>query len=179
MKSEKEILNLFIKNRNELIDKLDSGDINKNEFLEKNYELIEKLSMRPFLKIDTVDKSIYNYQYYNILAKYHNIKANEFKNRDKKKYKLSVNKKNNYYYEKDRIILNILELINYSNISAYYINMHSSRLNDNIYEIVVNDYDKIVLHSMNKDILQKLKEKSIFDKVRKKSIIDSYINNGI
>ncbi|QQK07489.1 DUF6648 family protein [Miniphocaeibacter halophilus] len=179
MKSERELLNLFIQKRNDLIDQLDKGKINKEVFLENNYALLDRLSMKPFLKIDTVEKGIYNYQYYNILAKYHNNLANKYKEKDKKRYKKEINKTNNYYYEKDRIILEILELVEYKNIDCYFIEMHSNRLNNNLFEIILNNYEKTILHSMNTDILNKLKRKGVFNNAVKKSKIDLYVNSGI
>lgn len=179
MKSENELLDLFMEKRNSIIDRLDRKEITKEEFLEENYFLLNRLSMKPFLKIDNISKGIYNYQYYNILAKYHGNLANDYKNRDKKKYKKEINKINNYYYEKDKIIIKILDIDNYENIESYYIKMHSTRLNNNLFEIVITNREKAIFHSMNIEILKKLKENKVFIEETKLSKIDEYVNSGI
>ncbi|WP_242491851.1 DUF6648 family protein [Miniphocaeibacter massiliensis] len=176
MMSEKEIIKSFIEKRNTLINKLDSKEIDKNEFLVLNYQMVDKLSMKPFLKIDTVEKGIYNYQYYNILAKYHNYRANDYKGKNKKKYNVEINKSSNYYSEKDKVTIEILRLINFENVESYYITMFSSRLKNNIFEIVLLDYEKAIFHSMNNIILQELKKNKVFSNIEKLSKIDSYVN---
>lgn len=178
MRSEADSLKRFIKKRNEIIEKLDKGVINKDEFLEENYILLNRLSMKPFLRIDTVEKGIYNYQYYNILAKYHNNLANENKGKNIKTYKREINKVNNYYYEKDRVVLDTLELMNYKDIESYYIELYSKRLKNSIFEIVLKNYEKAIFHSMNKKIADILIEKNILKNDIRQSKIHSYVNNG-
>ena len=132
--------------------------------------------MKSFLKLDTVEKGIYNYQYYNILAKYHNYAANEYKGKNKKKYSFELNKANNYYSEKDKTTMEILKLLKFENIESYYITMFSNRLKNNIFEIVLLDYEKAIFHSMNEKILKELKNNGVFSNIEKKSKIDSYVN---
>lgn len=179
MRSELESLNLFMEKRNLIIDKLDRKEITKEEFLIENYSLLNRLSMKPFLKIDNLSKGVYNYQYYNILAKYHGNLANNYKGKDKKKYKQEINKINNYYYEKDRIILQVLEIIKYKDIESYFIKMHSNRLNNSLFEIIITNKEKIIFHSMNEELLRKLKENNVFSDEVKLSKIDLYVNSGI
>ena len=178
MRSESESLKQFIKKRNEIIGKLDEGKISKDEFLEENYILLNRSSMKPFLKIDTVEKGIYNYQYYNILAKYHNGLANDSKGKNMKVYKREINKVNNYYYEKDKVVLETLKLMEYEEIEAYYIELYSKRLNNSIFEIVLLNYEKAIFHSMNKNIADILIEKNILKNDIRQSKINSYVNNG-
>lgn len=178
MRSEAESLRQFIIKRNEIIEKLDNGEISKDEFLEENYILLNRLSMKPFLKIDIVEKGIYNYQYYNILAKYHNNLANSSNGKNMKVYKREINKVNNYYYEKDRVVLETLELMNYEEIESYYIELYSKRLKNSIFEIVLINYEKAIFHSMNKDISNILTKKNILKNEIRQSKIHSYVNNG-
>lgn len=62
-------LETFNKWRKESIDLLTEKKICKNEFLEINYEYLVKLDLKPFSNISTVLEAVYNYQYYNIMAK--------------------------------------------------------------------------------------------------------------
>ena len=68
-------LETFFKKRNDLILELSEGKIDKISFLEKNYELIQNLNMKPLLNISTLEEGMYNYQYYNILAKFFKQKS--------------------------------------------------------------------------------------------------------
>ncbi len=176
MKSENEVIKLFIEKRNSLINELDNKKIDKDEILRRNYQMIDRLSMKPFLKIDTVEKGIYNYQYYNILAKYHNNSAGKYKGKNKKRYNREINKVSNYYSEKDKTTMEILKLVNFSDLEAYYISMFSTRLQNNMFEIVLFNYEKAIFHSMNPNILKELKSNGVFSNNERTSKIDSYVN---
>lgn len=180
MKSDREKLNDFILKRDEIINKLDNGEISKEYFLLENYNLIDLLSMKPYLTINSFEQGIYNYQYYNILAKYYNNEANNYKFNKKQqhKYKLFIGKCRNYYNEKDKVTDKIIELLNYENMEAYYIELQSARLQGKLYEINVKNYDKAIFHSMDDDIKNKLIKNSVFSKIAKKSVIDNYVNKG-
>ena len=41
----------------------------KREYLAKNYETVLNNDIGPFKNTDTVEKALYNYQYYNAMAK--------------------------------------------------------------------------------------------------------------
>ena len=97
-------LEVFFKKRNDLISELSQGKIDKISFLEKNYELIQNLNMKPLLNISSLEEGMYNYQYYNILAKFFKQKSQLYSNNKKKqkKYNENLMKSNNYYAEKDK-----------------------------------------------------------------------------
>ena len=80
-------LEIFFKRRNELIKELSIRKIDKLSFLEKNYELIQNLNMKPLLNISTLEEGMYNYQYYNILAKFFKQKSILYSNNKKKQKK--------------------------------------------------------------------------------------------
>lgn len=166
--------------RKESIDLLTDKKIGKNEFLEKNYEYLQKLDLKPFSSISSILEAIYNYQYYNIMAKRSNSLAFEIHNNPKKKrqYKMLINKRENFYCLKDKASLRLLELVEYDSIEAYFIKMKSKRLTGEIFEIVLKNHDKLILHSKNKDILKKLIENNCFDSEVKQSKIDSYVNKS-
>ncbi len=136
------------------------------------------MNLRPFLRIDNYEMGMYNYQYYNVLAKYFTMLANDVKDTRKHQryYNYYYNKGNNYYHEKDKAALDILEFLQYKGIEAYFINMESKSLNGKLFEIVLLDYKEAIFHSKSIPLLKKLKENGVFKEGQKTSIIDGYIN---
>ncbi|MCI7238316.1 MAG: DUF6648 family protein [Anaerococcus sp.] len=180
MNIEDSKLEIFEKWRKESIDLLDKAEISKDEFLSLNYDFFVKLGLKPFSKITTLSQAIFNYQYYNVMAKKSNLEAKAYLNSKKKKkyYNKLINDRENYYYLKDLATNRLLELLDYKNVDCYYINLKSKRLSGLIYEINVLDRDRLVLHSKNKKILEKLKEKKCFCEDERTSVIDSYVNKS-
>lgn len=174
-------LEIFFKRRNELIKELSIRKIDKLSFLEKNYELIQNLNMKPLLNISTLEEGMYNYQYYNILAKFFKQKSILYSNNKKKqkKYNENLMKSNNYYAEKDKYLLRMIDFLDENSTEAYFIDMNSKRLNNSLFEIVVKDVEFAIFHSMNIEILQKLKEKNIFIDEIRISKINDYVNTNI
>ena len=172
------IFETFFKRRSYLIKELENGNITKKQFLEHNYNLVRRANMRPFLRIDNYEMGMYNYQYYNVLAKYYKMLAKESKNskRSSRNYKDYINKGNNYYNEKDKATLGLLEFLEFKNMEAYYIDMNSRSLKGELFEIVLLDHEEAIFHSKSKKILDILKENKVFDNRLRKSKIDEYIN---
>lgn|SRR5690625_2879958 len=168
----------FFEQRSYLIFQFEGGEISKKEFLEQNYNLVRKTNIRPFLRIDSYEKGMFNYQYYNVLAKYHNMLAKETKNtrRHKRYYPYYLNKGNNYYHEKDKAALGLLKHLKFKGIEAYYIDVESRVLKDELYEIVLLDYKEAIFHSKSKWLLDILREEGVFIEGVKTSLIDEYIN---
>ncbi len=175
--SEKDKLNEFIKLRNKYIDLLNESKINKSEFNHKNNEIFSKINLRPFTVLDSFNKALYNYNYYNTKAK---LALEEFKMyrmaKNLKKAKLSENAKLNNYYLKDQAILAMVELEDSSKIEAYYVSMHSKNLKDQIFEIYFKDREKVILHTKNENVKNLLISKKCFSYEIRQSLIDSYIN---
>ena len=73
--NENEKLKLFETFRKESIDLLDESKIDKDSFLSNNLAYIENLDLKPFSTINNISQAIYNYQYYNLMAKKTNLKA--------------------------------------------------------------------------------------------------------
>lgn len=180
MNIEEKKLDLFENWRKESIDLLDESKIDKDEFLNLNYNFIKKLELKPFSHINTAKEAIYNYQYYNIMAKRSNFEARLCQNIKKKKknYNKLINDRENYYYLKDLATQRLLEIINYENLESYYISLKSKRLKGSIYEIHIMNMEKTVLHSKNRKLLEKLREKGVFCENARESIIDSYVNKS-
>lgn len=174
-------LEVFFKKRNDLISELSQGKIDKIAFLEKNYELIQNLNMKPLLNISSLEEGMYNYQYYNILAKFFKQKSQLYSNNKKKqkKYNENLMKSNNYYAEKDKYLFRMIDFLDKDSSEAYFIDMNSKRLNSSLFEIVVKDVEFAIFHSMNEKILEKLNEKNIFVNETRISKINDYVNTNI
>mgnify|MGYP006892961287 CR=1 FL=1 len=174
-------LEVFFKKRNDLISELSQGKIDKIAFLEKNYELIQNLNMKPLLNISSLEEGMYNYQYYNILAKFFKQKSQLYSNNKnkQKKYNENLMKSNNYYAEKDKYLFRMIDFLDKDSSEAYFIDMNSKRLNSSLFEIVVKDVEFAIFHSMNEKILEKLNEKNIFVNETRISKINDYVNTNI
>lgn len=177
---EKKKLNLFEDWRKESIDLLTEKKINKDEFLERNYLFLINLGLKPFSKIQELEEAIYNYQYYNIMAKIANTKAFKCQNFPKKKknHTKYINDRENYYYLKDVATLSLIDMVGFENIDAYFISLKSKRLTGQIFEIKVKNCDKLILHSKNKKILDRLRNNKAFCEEIRESLIDSYVNRS-
>lgn len=175
---KKGVFDKFFDQRSSLIMQFTNGDISKREFLEYNFDLVRKTNLKPFLRVDSYEKGMFNYQYYNVLAKYYNMLAKEIKNtkRHQKYYSYYYNKGNNYYHEKDRAALSLLRFLNFEGVEAYYIKVESKFLKDKLYEIVLLDYKEAIFHSKAQWLLDVLKEENVFIEDKKESLIDGYIN---
>ena len=173
-------LKSFEKFRKETIDLLDKELISKDEFLYRNLSYIERLDLKPFNRIDSIDKAIYNYQYYNLLAKKSNTDASKLLHNPKKKkaYLRCINQRENYYDLKDIATLKLIEMVGYDNVESYFIKLRSKRLQGIIFEIYISSLDKVILHSKNNNILNMLRQNEVFDEEVRPSLIDSYVNKS-
>ncbi len=166
-------LQKYFNYRQALIDQYIKGDMTKREYLERNLDAVLSLNIKPFRNVDTVDKALFNYQYYNAMAKDANINITGYSD---KEYEQILHEKSNYYYnQKDRATMRVLELLNYTNVRAYFIKVKSKYLKNRLFEIILEDTNT-VLHSSNEVILKRLKEENVFTDGVKRSVIDSYIN---
>lgn len=175
----KKVLDVFFAKRNELIDRLENNELNKKDFLLENYLLIENLNMKPFQVLNSIEKCMYNYQYYNVMAKYYRVKINNALNTKKQRRSAEVNKSkiSNYYIEKDKVILELLKLVDKENMIAYPVLINSSRIN-NLIEIVILNFERAILHSINDEVIKHLKIKGVFESTPRLSKIDNYVNSG-
>ena len=128
----------------------------------------------PFRKIDTVEKALYNYQYYNAMAK--RMKSiSTSASMDYERRKLYMERSNNYYKSKDYATMKVLELLNYKGIKAYPITVKSRFLKGRLIEIVIDEYS-MILHTANEAIRKRLIYENVFSGEKRKSLIDGYIN---
>lgn len=165
----------FLLNRNNLIQQYSKGDLSKEEFIEENYRCVTALNIKPFRKIDNVKKAIYNYQYYNVLAKYYQKKAHSLGKRHGAREDF-LELSNFFYSKKDNVSIKFLKLIDFRGVDAYYVKVKSPNLKKKLFEIVLKDYDNLILHSKNEVLLNMLIDEKVFSFEIRRSLVDSYIN---
>lgn len=168
----------FFKHRDSLIIQFKNGDISKREFLQLNFDFVQKMRVKPFDKIDSFEKGMYNYQYYNVLAKYYYMLGVDLKRegKDYKYFKNHINKANYYYNEKDKSTLKFLRYLEFKGMEAYFVKVQSKNLKDKLYEIVLLEYEYAIFHSKSRWLLKILREEGVFDEGKKLSLIDEYVN---
>lgn len=164
--------------RQALIEQYLKGDMTKREYLAQNFQAVLNLKDKPFKNVDSVDKGLFNYQFYNAMAKQAKSESQNYYNRE---IANSYIDKSNYYYGlKDKSTLKILELSDYQNTEAYFIKVKSkalkNKLKNKLFEIILHDKN-MILHSTSKVVLNKLKNEHVFIETTKKSLIDEYINH--
>ena len=156
----------YFKYRQNLIEQYIKGDMTKSEYLIENLNAVLSLKAEPFKKIDSVEKGLFNYQYFNALAKDVKMSASNSYEAEKADY---------YYNKKDQATLKVLELLDFRGVEAYPIQVKSKALKGKLFEIVLHDYN-MILHSTSELILKRLKDEYVFNEQKRKSIIDGYIN---
>lgn len=174
----KTTFDLFFEEREALIYMFSKGDISKKEFIEEHYYFIKRLNLKPFKRIDSFEKGIYNYQYYNAVAKYNKLCAKDKKLAEKhpELIKGLIENVKTAYREKDDSIRKLLRFLQYENMEAYFIKSKSDYLDNKLFEVVLNDYEGVIFHSINAGLREELKREGVFQEVRKKSRIDEYVN---
>ena len=110
----------FLQHRQSLLFQYKMGDLTKNEFIDENFYTIESLGIKPFKRVDNIKKAIYNYHYYNALAKFYYRQAKEFPKRSKQR-NTYLEQSDSYYYEKDKVTMTLLRLLDYENVDAYFV----------------------------------------------------------
>ncbi|GAB6087121.1 hypothetical protein JCM11672_23930 [Alkaliphilus crotonatoxidans] len=172
------IFQLFFKAKEGLIQQFKKGDISKKEYIEEGFLDIQRLNIKPFKRVDSFEKAIFNYQYYNTMAKYYYLKANEIKAYGKhmEKYKEFLGLVDDYYYKKDRATLRAIEVLEYWGVEAYYIQVSSKHLKHKLYEIIFHDHKEVILHSTSQWLLNRLQQEGIFKEGIKRSLIENYVN---
>jgi len=165
----------YFRYRQSLIDQYLKGDMTKKEYLQMNYNAVVHNDIGPFKYMDTIEKCLYNYQYYNALAK--EMKTISTENGMEYEMKKDYRWQSDYYYEKkDRATLKVLEMLDYRGVEAYFVKVKSKALKGKLYEIVCKDCYGMILHSTNEVILNKLREEGVFTEGTRTSLIDGYVN---
>ena len=151
----------YFKYRQGLIDQYVKGDMSKREYLSRNLDAVLALRDKPFNIVDSLEKGLFNYQYFNALAK-------ECKNTDPAK--------TDYFYsKKDKATLSVLRILDFQGVEAYFIRVRSPQLKGRLFEIIIREY-QMILHSASSLILDKLRNENVFREETRQSVIDGYIN---
>ncbi len=164
----------YFRYRQSLIDQYAKGDMTKREYLRRNYEAVVYGEIGPFQNMDTVEKALFNYQYYNALAK-ENKTISTSRDMDYELKQDYLEKSNYYYNKKDRATLTALRMLDYQGVQAYFVKVRSKYLKGRLYEIVIEE-ENIILHSTSPLILKCLREEGVFHEESRKSVIDEYVN---
>lgn len=169
----------FFENRDRLIVSHMNGEIDKKSFLELNYNYMISNKVKPFTSIDSFEKGMFNYQFYNVMAKYNKMIVKDIKESGKniEFYNKYLDDVKYFYDEKDKTIFRLLRFLKYNNVEAYFVSMESTALNGKLYEIVLKDYEFAVLHSCSEWMLSVLRKENVFLDQIQKSVIDYYVNN--
>lgn len=172
------IFDRLFRKRQKLIFLFKKGDISKREYIEETYAYLQETNAKPFKRVDNFNKAIYNYQFYNMMAKHCNLKAREIKryNKHPEIYQRYLRKVNYYYNRKDYSTLRAVEILEFFNVEAYYIRVSSSNLKDSLFEIIFSEHEDIILHSKSQWLLERLKVEGVFKDEVKKSLIANYVN---
>ncbi len=165
----------YFRYRQSLIDQYAKGDMNKQEYLQRNYEAVIYGGIGPFRNMDTVEKALFNYQYYNALAK--EMKSVSTSQHMEYELKQDYLEKSNYYYrKKDKATMTALQMLDYRGVEAYFVKVRSRFLKGKLFEIVMEE-SGMILHSTSPLLLQRLREEGVFHEESRKSVIDDYINH--
>ncbi len=165
----------FLQNRQSLIEQYKKGDLTKEEFIEANYVYINSSGIKPFKKIDNVKKAVFNYQYYNTIAKYYQKRAHELSSRYQSREDF-LELANHFYNKKDQVTEKLLKLLDFVGVKAYFVKVNSPNLKKKLFEIVLKDYENLILHSKSEVILNLLIRENVFSNEVRKSLVDNYIN---
>ncbi len=168
----------FLEQRDDLLIQFKQGDLNKREFIEANLATIDRMGLKPFTKIDSFEKGVYTYQYYNMMAKYTYLNAKDVykKGKHMKQYEQMIKEVDAFYRLKDDTTYKLLRFLEFENTEAYYIKVKSPFLKDKLFEIVITKPEQVILHSKNPWLRSKLEEYHVFLPGTKFSLADAYVN---
>ncbi len=171
MQSANELLSTFIARRTALIEKLVDGKLNKRSFLDANYELTKL--MRPYVDPDTPEECLYNYHYYNALAKVEKTRARlSSRVRFAKRFEDAAR---NYYCEKDKATMRMLDFFSSEIVHAYFVKTSSHLLHGKLVEILF-PMPYVIFHTCDRKIIKRLRDEKILRNIPLESAISTYIN---
>lgn len=145
------------------------------------------LSLNPI--VETIGKSlvksiadgIIKYNYLNTVSKKMLLDADLYEFRDGHMYKLLRREAHRCYEYKDAISLQLCRLVHAENymVEAYPIQLVSEHLDGEIFEILVNCGEKLIMHSMNSELRTWLTNQGLYDEKKRLSLISDYVNKKI
>lgn len=176
--SERKMLN----KRLQLIYRLTQGEIEKDEFIEANYEMA--MEYKPSTgRITGLADGILRYQYFNALAKKQMLDADLYEFRDLEKCLKIREGAYEYYRFKEQAASEMVDLMfdlgRQQEIECYKIEMNSEFLNGRLFEITMLPGERVVMHSMDDGLFSRLKAAGLADKSPRVSKIQGYVNKRI
>ncbi|SMP46439.1 DUF6648 family protein [Anoxynatronum buryatiense] len=164
--------------RESLIFQYKKGDLSKKEYIRESYDLLLRYEASPFQNVDSFDKAVFNYHYYNTMAKYIKMKADELRQKEKHQdlYRQMIQRKDRYYHQKDRTSWCAVKLLDFSGIEAYHIKVTSRFLKESLLEIIFFDHPEVVFHSRGKWLKEQLEKEGLFLDGTRRSVIEHYVN---
>lgn len=167
----------FYKNRDQLIDALEVGQIDKATYFEDSLAYLKAIGFKPGkIENQDFDHAVVHYQYYNLMAKFHFMEEEIKCFNQPKAAQKHHDMGHDFYIKKDQTTMRLLELCDYKGIKAYYIQMQSKALEGSLFEVVFLDESRIVLHSRDKRILYRLTSAGVFSDQIQESTIHEYVN---
>lgn len=172
------VLERFILGRDRLIDSLEAGELDKGAYLEAQYQALVELKAVPRKGgLGSFEEGLFNYQYYNVLAKRERIQSKDEEFRNPEASRKHRNQADRHYALKDRETVKILEWLNYQHVQAYFIETPARYLNGKLIEIVIDTYDRAVFHTADEGIINRLVRAGVFAEGVRPSVIQSYIES--
>lgn len=163
--------------RDQLIDQLEAGIIDKNQFLETSdaYFVQFDQPVQP-PAITSYSQGMYLYQYFNARAKME--KALYQKLKYKEPFEAVEHRKASdlAYKNKERITLKILQFYQFKGIEAYAISSDSKKLKHKLVEILLPDQPRGILHTLDSAVIEALNKHGVMDFRSRISKIDAYVN---
>lgn len=175
---DKEVLERFIAGRDRLIDGLEAGELDKSAYLEAQYQALMELGAAPRRgPLASIEEGLFNYQYYNVLAKRERIQSKDEEFRNPEASRKHRNQSDRHYALKDRETVKIMELLNYQHVQSYFIETPARYLNGKLIEIIIDTYDRAVFHTADEGIINRLVRAGVFSDEVRSSVIQSYIES--
>jgi len=171
-------LKVLCEKRMSLINELENGNLTKECFIQENYSIIKNIKDVDF-EVSSCNEGIVKYHYFNTLAKMKMMEADEIEFRDNYRSNTLKEEAYQYYIKKDKITLELLKLVDFKDVNAYYISLNSKSLFGSIYEIEFKELEKVVLHSRDRKIKYKLTQYGCFNDGVKESIVNEYVNTKV
>lgn len=162
--------------RDLLIDQLEDKSISKIQYIEENYERFVEGVKPPSTQIKSVEEGIVAYHYYNTKAKKMMMMGNDCYYRDPYQAKDYHDTAHDQYIKKDTVTLGVVELMDYKDMEAYFVTLASEDLHEELFEIVLTGYKRVIFHSKDKRLLNRLKKNGVFSDELRASKIDDYVN---
>lgn len=168
----------FLALRDALIDALEVGEIDKTAFVQGFYEAIVEKQLKPVRRIETDPfmLGIYNYQYYNTMAKHAMQEADATRFRDSAISRRFYDEALDAYASKERSLSHMLELLGDEVIEAYPLLLDSEMLSGNLFEIVLVNRRRAIFHAQDPRLKNRLIRRGAFSETPRKSCIHNYVN---